>query len=191
MKSIRLLASHLHHRVPVHHISRLNMSLKRKAADLAADDAKKPKQNSFVPHHYTIDLPRALIACRSITSFFKAPKEANSSSNGAGSATAKFDKAAWVAKLTPEQKELLQLEIDTMDESWLFHLKEELVSPQFLELKRFLKKEWGGSKKVFPPKEDIYSWYALKPFPHISSISTVIDLLVLFGKVSAYAVPQS
>lgn len=65
-----------------------------------------------------------------------------------------------MAKLTSEQKELLQLEIDTLDESWLYHLKEELVSPSFLDLKRFLKKEYEGGKKIFPPKEDIYSWYA-------------------------------
>ena len=63
-----------------------------------------------------------------------------------------------MAKLTPEQKDLLQLEIDTLDESWLYHLKEELVSPQFLELKRFLKKEYESGKKIFPPKQDIYSW---------------------------------
>jgi uracil-DNA glycosylase len=62
-----------------------------------------------------------------------------------------------VATLTAEQKELLQLEIDTMDESWLAHLKEEIVKPEFLALKRFLQKE-KQSAKVFPPEEDIYSW---------------------------------
>jgi uracil-DNA glycosylase len=80
---------------------------------------------------------------------------------GETSAPPKFDKAAWVAKLTPEQKDLLQLEIDTMHDSWLYHLKDELTHPSFLELKRFLKKEWASDKRIFPPKEDIYSWFAL------------------------------
>lgn len=63
-----------------------------------------------------------------------------------------------MAGLTPEQKELLQLEIDTLDESWLAHLKDEVVTPEFLNLKRFLKKEKEGKVKVFPPEEDVYSW---------------------------------
>jgi uracil-DNA glycosylase len=101
-----------------------------------------------------------LTKCRSITSFFKAPPATkNGTAKTSAPAPIKFDKAAWVAKLTPEQKELLQLEIDTMDESWIYHLKDELVSSEFLNLKRFLKKEWASGKKIFPPKEDIYSWY--------------------------------
>jgi uracil-DNA glycosylase len=97
---------------------------------------------------------------RSITSFFKAPANATGTAKKSSTpAPIKFDKAAWVAKLTPEQKELLQLEIDTMEEGWIYHLKDELVSNEFLNLKRFLKKEWDAGKKIFPPKEDIYSWY--------------------------------
>jgi uracil-DNA glycosylase len=121
-------------------------SLKRGAGHLStpATDAKKLKANG------------------SITSFFGAPK-----SSPAATATTKtaapsrvvssFNKQKWVATLTAEQKELLQLEIDTMDESWLAHLKEEIVKPEFLALKRFLQKE-KQSAKVFPPEEDIYSW---------------------------------
>lgn len=108
------------------------MSLKRKAADVATDAAKKTKPNS------------------SITSFFGAPKP---------KPEAPFDKDAWVAKLSDEQKDLLKLEIDTLHESWLPHLKEVLVSPQFLELKRFLKKELASGKTVYPPMKDVYSWY--------------------------------
>jgi uracil-DNA glycosylase len=72
--------------------------------------------------------------------------------------TAKFDKEAWVAKLSDEQKDLLKLEIDTLDVSWLAHLKDDVTSPEFLNLKRFLKKEVDSGKKVFPPMEDVYSW---------------------------------
>ena len=132
------------------------MSLKRKAADIAAEAAKKPKADA------------------SITSFFgqpKAPKATlttktgNDPSEPASSPTApateqiKFDKDAWVAKLTPEQKELLKLEIETLHESWLGVLKDEVTSKEFLELKRFLKREAEAGKKIYPPSADVYSWY--------------------------------
>ncbi|KAJ5668788.1 hypothetical protein N7462_009858 [Penicillium macrosclerotiorum] len=64
----------------------------------------------------------------------------------------------WVSSLTPEQKELLQLEIGTLDESWLAHLKDELITSEFLNLKRFLKKEKDSKAKIFPPEDDVYSW---------------------------------
>lgn len=124
------------------------MSLKRKAGDIAADAAKKPKQNA------------------SITSFFGAPKpnpNSASTTKPASDPTAlatqpiKFDKDAWVAKLSDEHKELLKLEIDTLHESWLGALKDEVTSESFLNLKRFLKKE-TETQKVFPPLEDVYSW---------------------------------
>lgn len=128
----------------------LEMSLKRKAADAAVDAVKKPKSNA------------------AITSFFGQPKPNPSSAKAdapASSPTApetepiKFDKDAWVEKLTPEQKQLLSLEINTLHESWLAVLKDEVMSKDFLELKRFLKKEAETGKKIFPPSEDVYSWY--------------------------------
>lgn len=105
----------------------------------------------------------------SITSFFGQPKPAaggaaaTAASKGVQGSTvaAKFDKEAWVAKLTDEQKELLKLEIDTLHESWLAHLKDEVKTPEFLNLKRFLQKEVASGKKVFPPMEDVYSWSVL------------------------------
>ncbi|KAK1595754.1 uracil-DNA glycosylase [Colletotrichum navitas] len=117
-------------------------TLKRKAGTLSAADNKKPKQDG------------------SIMSFFGAPKPAAKAS-GAGaletSPAAKFDKAKWIAGLTAEQKELLQLEIDTLHESWLALLKDEVTSKEFLDLKRFLNRESDAGKKWFPPKEDVYS----------------------------------
>lgn len=99
----------------------------------------------------------------SITSFFGAPKVVSSSTHGSSPApeapAPRFDKDKWVASLSDEHKKLLQLEIDTLDDSWLAHLKDEVVSKEFLELKRFLAREMAGPKKVFPPKEDVYSWY--------------------------------
>lgn len=120
-------------------IATATMSLKRKAASAATDATKKAKPNG------------------SITAFFGAPKKDPNAPSSA--AAAKFDKDAWVAKLTDEQKELLQLELDTLHDSWLPHLKDVLVSPQFLELKKFLKAELGSGKTVYPPMKDVYSWY--------------------------------
>jgi uracil-DNA glycosylase len=125
-------------------------TLKRKAGAEAGAEPKKAKQGS-------------------IMSFFGAPKP--SPTAGGGSATnnaaaaapeqapLKFDKAKWAASLTPEQRKLLQLEIDTLHESWLALLKDELVTKEFLELKKFLDREAAAGKKVFPPREDVYSWY--------------------------------
>lgn len=145
-------------------------SLKRKAgADLAASiDPKKSKPGQQ----------------SSLMSFFGGPKGAaaastsstnnsNGSNGKAGTAksglapatpeffqsTSKFDKAKWAAKLTKEQQQLLKLEIDTLDESWLAVLKDELVTPSFLDLKRFLGREHAAGRKIFPPPQDVYSWY--------------------------------
>lgn len=116
--------------------------LKRDAKHLTTSltEAKKPKANG------------------SITSFFGVPK-AKPVADKPSTSSSSASKEKWVASLTAEQKELLQLEIDTLDESWLLQLKEELVTPEFLELKRFLQKEKRAGVKVFPPENDIYSWY--------------------------------
>lgn len=127
------------------------MSLKRKAAEAATDATKKPKPNG------------------SITAFFGAPKP-SLNSKALSTVASKFDRDAWVSKLTEEQKELLQLELDTLHESWLPHLKDVLVNPQFLELKRFLKTELSSGKTVFPPMKDVYSWYVpLTSLPRLRS----------------------
>jgi uracil-DNA glycosylase len=131
------------------------MSLKRKAGEIATDAAKKPKNAS-------------------ITSFFGAPKPSPViASNKTDPTTAPattpivFDKEAWVAKLSDEQKELLKLEIDTLHESWLGALKDEVTSDSFLNLKRFLKREQDSGAKIFPPMEDVYSWYVVLAKPPI------------------------
>ncbi|PSN62887.1 uracil-DNA glycosylase [Corynespora cassiicola Philippines] len=126
------------------------MSLKRKAADAATDATKKTKVNG------------------SITSFFGAPKSKPK-------AEVNFDKEAWVKGLTDEQKKLLKLEIDTLHESWLPHLKDVLVSPNFLELKRFLQKELDSGKTVYPPMKDVYSWSRHTPLNTVKVVITGQD----------------
>ncbi|KAH6656956.1 uracil-DNA glycosylase-like protein [Truncatella angustata] len=110
----------------------------------------------------------------SITSFFGAPKVVSSSTHGSSPAleapAPKFNKEKWVSSLTDEHKKLLQLEIDTLDESWLAHLKDEVTSKEFLDLKRFLDREMAGAKKIFPPKEDIYSWSRHAPFHTVKCV---------------------
>lgn len=112
-------------------------TLKRKAEGLPEGDAKKPKANG------------------NIASFF-APVAKTAAKSAAASTT--FNKKKWVDSLTAEQKKLLALEIDTLDESWLAHLKDDIVTKEFLELKKFLDRETAAGKKWFPPKEDVYSW---------------------------------
>ncbi|WPG99007.1 Uracil-DNA glycosylase [Acrodontium crateriforme] len=146
------------------HPPQANMSLKRKAGDIAVDASKKAKNAS-------------------ITSFFGAPKPnppaASSTTEAAKTATpglapesapAKFDKDAWVAKLSAEQKELLDLEIRTLHESWLGALKDEIVSKEFLNLKKFLQAELKGSTKIFPPMEDLYSWSRHTPLHNVKAV---------------------
>lgn len=139
------------------------MSLKRKAVDLASDAAKKPKQNSYV--HPPID--NAKLTNPSITSFFGKPKPIPGTPTAAKAPEpVKFDKEAWVSKLTETQKDLLQLEIDTLHESWLAQLKDDIVTKEFLDLKKFIKGEIAGGKKIFPPQAEIYSWCVPSCFFH-------------------------
>ncbi|KAK3335410.1 uracil-DNA glycosylase-like protein [Cercophora scortea] len=132
-------------------------ALKRKAAAQAGSDAKKTKQNG------------------NIMSFFGAPKPTGPASAAAKSqapepAALKFDKAKWVASLTPEQRDLLKLEIDTLHDSWLAHLKDEITTKEFLDLKKFLDRETAAGKKWFPPKEDVYSWSRHTPFSAVKIV---------------------
>ncbi|KAJ5457614.1 Uracil-DNA glycosylase [Penicillium sp. IBT 31633x] len=125
--------------------------VKRKAEQLPGHDSKKPKGGS-------------------ITAFFGTPKPKPAIKSTSTHQPSIFDKEKWIASLTPEQKELLQLEIDTLDESWLAHLKDEVTSTEFLNLKRFLKKEKDSNVKVFPPEEDIYSWSRYTPLHNVKVV---------------------
>ncbi|KAJ2902438.1 uracil-DNA glycosylase [Zalerion maritima] len=123
-------------------------SLKRKAQTEPTNTAKKAKAVGG-----------------SITSFFS-----SSPASSSFLSTTSFNKAKWVASLTAEQKQLLQLEISSLHESWLAHLKDEITSPQFLDLKRFLERETRENKKWFPPKEDVYSWSRHTPLQKVKIV---------------------
>ncbi|KAI1366015.1 uracil-DNA glycosylase-like protein [Xylaria arbuscula] len=129
-------------------------SIKRKGNAAAPDASKKAKTNG------------------SITSFFKGPAGGASSGSSfeAANPASRFNKDKWVATLTPEQKENLGLEINTMDPSWLALLKDEIVKPEFIALKKFIEKEVRSGQDVFPPSEDVYSWSRHTPFHTVKCV---------------------
>ncbi|KAK6355072.1 uracil DNA glycosylase [Orbilia brochopaga] len=116
------------------------MSVKRKATDAASATEKKAKSST-------------------ITGFF----------SSAPSSKAPFDKAKWAATLSPEKRELLKLEIDTLDASWLAVLKDTITEPSFLNLKRFLQGEFKANR-VYPPANEVYSWSRLTPFNKVKVV---------------------
>ncbi|OAA46848.1 uracil-DNA glycosylase [Metarhizium rileyi] len=129
-------------------------TLKRKGETLTKGaEAKKSKTNG------------------SIASFFSSPKHAAGNALSASAAPAvKFDKQKWLASLTAEQKQLLKLEIETLHDSWLAHLKDDITTKDFLELKKFLDRETKAGRKWFPPKEDVYSWSRHTPFHNVKVV---------------------
>ncbi|GJJ69153.1 uracil-DNA glycosylase [Entomortierella parvispora] len=69
--------------------------------------------------------------------------------------------------LSDEMRDLLRLEQDTMDATWLRALQMEFSKPYFIALKKFLKQEEASRQQVFPPKGDIYSWSRFTPLPSV------------------------
>ena len=165
------------------------MSFKRKAGDLPTSDAKKPKANASITSFFgppkTVSSTKSAPSSSTKTSLSSSPATLPASSTkdefdddddltaaDLERAASKFDekttpawKETWLKNLSVEQKELLKLEIETLDDSWLKELRDEVTSKEFLELKRFLKREAESGKKVFPPIEDVYSWFAAHSFP--------------------------
>lgn len=72
-------------------------------------------------------------------------------------------------KLNEEEKELLSLEIETMEDSWFEALADVFTQDWFLDLKRFVRREFA-THTVYPPKEEIYSWSQLTPLKKIRCI---------------------
>lgn len=74
-------------------------------------------------------------------------------------------------KLSDLQKNLLSLEIDTLEDSWFEKLSDEFTKPYFLQLKTFLNHEKNVQKAtVFPPEADVYSWSRLTPFDNVKIV---------------------
>ena len=161
-------------------------AVKRKADDLGGSASKKPMTNASITSFF--GAPKSSPSAPSSSNPAKkdekddgvpsstpladqAPSSVNTVSafsqlSAPASATSNFNKEKWVEKLTPEQKDLLSIEILSLHESWLAALKDEILSKDFLDLKRFLKKERESGKQIFPPAEDLYSWYELISTSH-------------------------
>ncbi|KAL9096401.1 MAG: hypothetical protein Q9165_001398 [Trypethelium subeluteriae] len=140
------------------------MSLKRKATDLAAEEAKKPKANGNIQSFF--GAPKS----NPSTSSTDPSKTSSTSSSLPTSSPPKFDKQAWIDSLNDEQRSLLKLEIETLHESWLAHLHTELLTKEFLNLKKFLAGEVTSGKTVFPPSEDVYSWSRHTPLNTVKCV---------------------
>ncbi|KAG8532691.1 uncharacterized protein KY384_002568 [Bacidia gigantensis] len=174
--------------------------LKRKAADVATSATKKPKANASITSFFSSpSAPAKPAGAAAITSQSSPPSSSPTaptddktpsssapntitpsifSASGAAATepavaapAPKFDKTKWVEKLTQEQKDLLALEIESLHESWLAQLKDEILSKDFLALKRFLKAEHEAGKKIFPPAPDVYSWSRHTP---LNTVKVVI-----------------
>ncbi|KAI3652577.1 hypothetical protein MP228_002002 [Amoeboaphelidium protococcarum] len=57
-----------------------------------------------------------------------------------------------------KQAKVLTLEQETMGKSWYEALISEFQKPYFQDLKKFLDQQKQNNKKIFPQREDIYSW---------------------------------
>lgn len=164
--------------------------VKRKAGDISTPDSssKKPKANASITSFFGAPKPKTDAAVKStITGPNHVAKTTSTSTSGtapisafsqlgstssasAAAPTKPFNKETWLASLTAEQKSLLALEINTLDESWLRLLKDEITKPDFLSLKRFLASEVTSGKKVFPPSGDVYSWSRHTPFEKVKVV---------------------
>lgn len=71
--------------------------------------------------------------------------------------------------LSPFLRNLLALEIETIEKSWFRHLQGEFRQPYFVKLKQFIAKEQQGHT-VFPPAADVYSWSRLTPFDKVKVV---------------------
>ncbi|GAA5842225.1 hypothetical protein JCM3766R1_005071 [Sporobolomyces carnicolor] len=79
----------------------------------------------------------------------------------------------------PSEADLLRLECETLDPSWLSLLKDEIRKPYFRQLKEFLWKEGlrgtddkdsKGKLTVFPPARDVYSWSRYTPLENVKVV---------------------
>ncbi|CCE62891.1 hypothetical protein TPHA_0D02540 [Tetrapisispora phaffii CBS 4417] len=80
-----------------------------------------------------------------------------------------MDKKSFKGSCSSMLLNLLQLEIDTIEDSWFERLSHEFKKPYFIQLKKFIDGEQSKST-VFPPADDIYSWSRLTPFRQVKVV---------------------
>ena len=128
------------------------LSTKRKAVAIETSPPPPAKKNALISSFFKVDQATITTSAATAKPAFK---------------SFKFDKEAFLATLSDEEKELLSLEIDSLGESWLAAgLKDEIRKPYFLKLKRTLRDE-AKSHTIFPPPKDIYTWSGLTPLDKV------------------------
>lgn len=140
--------------------------MSKRAAQTIADASAKKLKPSAITSFFKKDAVVVSSTPRSVTTVPSTP----------------FDKAAWIAKLNDKQRELLQLEIDTLHDSWLSVLHQELTQPYFIKLKEFLAKERKSSTAIFPPEKDVYSWSRHTPLDEVKVVIIGQDPYHNFGQ---------
>ncbi|GAA6013796.1 hypothetical protein JCM11491_005102 [Sporobolomyces phaffii] len=129
--------------------------------------------------------PRATHIPSSVASPATPAATKSTSTSTAMAAAAAFSVEAYRAKLStagdaPTEADLLRLECDTLDPSWLSLLQDEIRKPYFNQLKRFLWTEGlrgakdatttKGNLTVLPPARDVYSWSRFTPLEHVKVV---------------------
>ncbi|KAI0397376.1 uracil-DNA glycosylase [Xylariaceae sp. FL0594] len=155
------------------------MAPPKRKSDVGGTEAnKKARTNGSITSFFgppkttsSATTTRAATAAAKAGGTSPSPTAVTSFANGASTNPAtKFDKDAWVATLTDEQKRYLALEINTLDPSWLALLKDDIVKPEFIALKKFIEAEVKSGKNVFPPSDDVYSWSRHTPFHTVKAV---------------------
>ncbi|TFK98679.1 uracil-DNA glycosylase [Pterulicium gracile] len=120
----------------------------------------------FGPSSTTSKAPAAKRAKLEVTSTNKSVVSTSSKPSGPAVASiSEFSLTKFKESLNPEERKLLLLECEAMDESWLALLEKEIRKPYFLRLKTFLWQEGihdlGDIKvplRCYPHPKDIYAW---------------------------------
>lgn len=138
--------------------------MKRTAISAAASVSKKPRVDASV----TSPKAEAVEDEQPVASTSTSTTIASSATN----AKIEAFKSSLSTSGDPSEAELLKLELDTIEETWLQALLPAIKSSTFLSLKRFLWKEGlrGVDIKqnsIFPPAQDIYSWSRYTPLDRV------------------------
>lgn len=139
--------------------------MKRAATQLKA--VKKVKITDFFRKSGNIVEVKAVDAVGIVQPVKEPPKTVEASSED-HKTLSKF-KQEFVQKLDKDTASLLDLELQTLEDSWFKALHTELTKPYFLDLKRFLQTQ-RKSHKIFPPQEDVYSWSQLTPLDSVKCV---------------------
>ncbi|KAJ1924243.1 uracil DNA glycosylase [Tieghemiomyces parasiticus] len=127
-------------------------------SNFAAADTPEATQDKASKTDSSTELA-AVVAAPPATKVAKAMKDRNNQADAPVPALDQIN--------DPATRELLRLEYETLDPSWLRVLAKEITKPYFLKLKRFLQEEKAKGQEVFPPPEDIYSWSRYTPAPEV------------------------